>query len=100
MPAAVDVSDHAPHGAARDHAANAGDRESRKQQDFDDLVDHALQKAGSKKALVPSKSKKNMQEVDLSKLTPSKRQLVIEQALEVLLRPILPLMNIATLTGC
>ncbi|DBA79271.1 TPA: hypothetical protein ACH3X2_007820 [Trebouxia sp. C0005] len=79
---AVDVSDRAPHGAARDHAANAGDRESRKQQDFEDLVDHALQKAGSKKALVPSKSKKNMQEVDLSKLTRSKRQLVIEQALE------------------
>ena len=55
----------------------------RKQQDYDDLVDHALQKAGSKKALMPSKSKKKMQEVDLSKLTRSKRQLVIEQALEV-----------------
>ena len=71
-------------GAAQDHAANAGDRATRKQQDFDDLVDSALQKAGSsRKALVPSKSKKKMQEVDLRQLTRSKRQLVIEQALEV-----------------
>ncbi len=84
MRAAVDVNDRAPHGAARDHAANAGDREERKQQDFDDLVDHALQKAGSKKALVPSKSKKKMVELDLNKLTRSKRQLVVERALEVL----------------
>lgn len=84
MPAAVDVSDRAPHGGAREHAAHAGDREERKQQDFDDLVDTALQKVGSKRALVPSKSKKKMQEVDLSKLTKSKRQLVVEQALQVL----------------
>lgn len=82
--AAVEVNDRAPHGAARDHAANAEERESRKQQDFDDLVDHALQKAGSKKALVPSKSKKKMQEVNLNKLTRSKRQLVVEEALQVL----------------
>ena len=81
--AAVDVNDRAPHGPARDHAANAGDREERKQQDFDDLVDTALQKTGSRKALVPSKSKKKMQQVDLSQLTRSKRQLVIEQALQV-----------------
>lgn len=81
--AAVDVNDRAPHGAARDHAAHAGDREERKQQDFDDLVDTAMQKAGSRKALVPSKSKKKMQEVDLRQLTRSKRQLVIEQALQV-----------------
>lgn len=79
--AAVDVNDR---GAARDHAANAGDRASRQQRDFDDLVDSALQKAGSsRKALVPSKSKKKMVEVDLKQLTRSKRQLVIEQALEV-----------------
>ncbi|KAL3150185.1 hypothetical protein ABBQ32_000044 [Trebouxia sp. C0010 RCD-2024] len=78
--AAVDVNDR---GAARDHAANAGDRASRQQRDFDDLVDSALQKAGSsRKALVPSKSKKKMVEVDLKQLTRSKRQLVIEQALE------------------
>ena len=86
--AAVDVNDRAPHGAPRHHAANAGDREERKQQDYDDLVDTALQKAGSRKALVPSKSKKKMQEVDLRHLTRSKRQLVIEQALQVCCRTI------------
>ena len=80
--AAVDVT-AAPHGAARDHATIAGDREERKQQDYDDLVDTALQKTGSKKALVPSKSKKKLQQVDLNKLTRSKRQLVVEQALQV-----------------
>ena len=80
--AAVDVSDRAPHGPARDHAANAGDRHERKQQDFDDLVDHAMERSGSKRALVPSKSKKKMQQIDLNKLTRSKRQLVVEQALE------------------
>ena len=85
----MDVSDRAPHGPARDHAANAGDRHERKQQDFDDLVDHALERSGSKKALVPSKSKKKMQQIDLNKLTRSKRQLVIEQALEA-----------CSLTGC
>lgn len=78
--AAVDVNDR---GAARDHAANAGDRATRKQQDFDDLVDTALQAGSSRKALVPSKSKKKMQEIDLKQLTRSKRELVIEQALEV-----------------
>lgn len=81
--AAVDVNDHTLHGAAPDHAANVGDREERKQQDYDELVDFALEKAGSRKALVPSKSKKKMQQVDLSKFTRSKRQLVIEQALQV-----------------
>ena len=81
--AAADVGDRAPHGAARSEAANAEDRHDRKQQDFGDLVDHAMERSGSKKALVPSKSKKKMQEIDLRKLTRSKRQLVVEQALEV-----------------
>lgn len=82
--AATDGPHRAPHGPARDHAANALDRQSRKDRDFDDLVDSAMQRrASSQKALVPSKSKKNMQEVDLNKLTRSKRNLVIEQVLEV-----------------
>lgn len=82
--AATDGPDRAPHGPARDHAANALDRQSRKDRDFDDLVDSAMhRRASTQKVLVPSKSKKNMQEVDLSKLTRSKRNLVVEQVLEV-----------------
>ena len=82
--AATDPVDRAPQGPARDFAAQAVDREFRKHQDFDDLVNAALQRTGSKTALVPSKSRKKLQEVDLSKLSRSKRELVVEQALEVL----------------
>ena len=50
-------------------------------------------RAASQKALVPSKSKKHMQEIDLTKLTRSKRALVVEQALEV--QPVLAFSNMS-----
>ena len=62
---------------------NAYDGEERKKEDYDNLVNTALRKAGSKKALLPSKSKNQFKEVDLRDLTLSKRKFVVEQALEV-----------------
>ena len=46
------------------------------------LLNTALRKAGSKKALLPTKSKKQFIEIDLRDLTLFKRKFVVEQALE------------------
>ncbi|KAL3134216.1 hypothetical protein ABBQ38_006651 [Trebouxia sp. C0009 RCD-2024] len=54
----------------------------RKGDDYDELVNTALRKAGSKKALLPSRSKNQFKEVDLRDLTLSKRKFVVEEALE------------------
>lgn len=62
---------------------HALDGEERKHDDFTNLVSAALHKAGSKKALLPTKSKKTINEVNLRDLTRSKRQFVVEEALEV-----------------
>ncbi|KAL3153605.1 hypothetical protein ABBQ32_013211 [Trebouxia sp. C0010 RCD-2024] len=62
--------------------ANAYDGEERKKEDYDNLVNSALRKAGSKKALLPTKSKKQFREIDLRDLTLSKRKFVVEQVLE------------------
>lgn len=64
--------------------ANAFDGEERKKEDYDNLVNTALRKAGSKKALLPTRSKKHFKEIDLRDLTLSKRKFVVEQALEVI----------------
>lgn len=64
---------------------HALDGEERKHDDFTNLVSAALHKAGSKKALLPTKSKKTITEVNLRDLTRSKRRFVVEQALEVTL---------------
>jgi len=64
---------------------HAWDGEERKHDDFTNLVSAALHKAGSKKALLPTKSKKTINEVNLRDLTRSKRRFVVEQALEVTL---------------
>ncbi len=64
---------------------HALDGEERKHDDFTNLVSAALHKAGSKKALLPTKSKKTINEVNLRDLTRSKRRFVVEQALEVTL---------------
>ena len=64
---------------------HALDGEERKHDDFTNLVPAALHKAGSKKALLPTKSKKTITEVNLRDLTRSKRRFVVEQALEVTL---------------
>ncbi|DBA99141.1 TPA: hypothetical protein ACH3X3_011764 [Trebouxia sp. C0006] len=61
---------------------HALDGEERKHDDFTNLVSAALHKAGSKKALLPTKSKKTITEVNLRDLTRSKRRFVVEQALE------------------
>ena len=76
--------------------AIACDGEERKKEDYDNLVNTALRKAGSKKALLPTKSKKHFKETDLRNLTLSKRKFVVEQALEVIhcsSRPALPTPN-------
>ncbi|KAL3140482.1 hypothetical protein ABBQ38_004739 [Trebouxia sp. C0009 RCD-2024] len=62
--------------------ANGYDGEERKKEDYDTLVNTALHKAGSKKALLPTKSKKQFREIDLRDLTLSKRKFVVEQVLE------------------
>lgn len=66
---------------------NALDGEERKGDDYDELVNTALRKAGSKKALLPSRSKNQFKEVDLRDLTLSKRKFVVEEALEVISPP-------------
>ncbi len=53
--------------------------------DFTNVVSAALHKAGSKKALLPTKSNKTIDEINLRDLTRSKRRFVVEQALEVTL---------------
>ena len=63
--------------------ANAHDGEERKKEDYDNLVNTALRKAGSKKVLLPTKSKRYFREIDLRDLTLSKRKFVVDQALEV-----------------
>ncbi|KAL0018676.1 hypothetical protein WJX77_002041 [Trebouxia sp. C0004] len=73
--AAVDIQPSARH-------ITTFDGEERKQEDYATLVDTALRKAGSKKALLRTKSKQHFKEVDLRDLTLSKRKFVVEQALE------------------
>ena len=62
---------------------NTFDGEERKKEDYDNLVNTALRKAGSTKALLPTKSKNQFKEIDLRDLTLTKRKFVVEQALEV-----------------
>ena len=63
--------------------SHALDGVARKHEDFNNLVKAALHKAGSNKAILPTKSKKTVREIGMQELTRSKRQFVVEQVLEV-----------------
>ena len=71
------------HGA-RQHKESQEDTEAGKDEDFQQVQAAALQRANSQKVVVPTPSRKNMKEIDVRKLTKSQRNMVLDQALQVL----------------
>ena len=68
---------------ARQHKEDQQDAEGGKDDDFHELQAAALQRANSQTVVVPTPSRKNMKEIDVSKLTKSQKNMVLDQVLQV-----------------
>lgn len=83
--AATDSAVRAPQGQRQQAEANPEDTERREDEELRDLGKAHAGKLGSHKLLVPTKSKQNVQEVDVSELTNEQREDIIDRVLEVLM---------------
>lgn len=69
---------------ARQHKEGQEDTEAGKDEDFQQLQAAAMQRVNSQKVVVPTPSRKNMKEIDVRKLTKSQKNMLLDQALQVL----------------
>jgi len=70
------------------------DAGERKDDDFEQLQAAAMQRVNSKKVVVPTASRKNIQEVDVRKLTRSQKNRIIDAGLQVTVFKTQPLPHI------
>ena len=68
---------------SREHKEEQQDAGERKDDDFEQLQAAAMQRVNSKKVMVPTASRKNIQEVDVRKLTRSQKNRIIDAGLQV-----------------
>ena len=69
---------------ARQHKVGQQDAEAGQDEDFHQLQAAAMQSIDSQKIVVPTPSRKNMKEIDVRKLTKSQKNMMLDQALQVL----------------
>ncbi len=68
---------------SREHKEEQQDAGERKDDDFEQLQAAAMQRVNSKKVVVPTASRKNIQEVDVRKLTRSQKNRILDAGLQV-----------------
>ncbi len=68
---------------SRGHKEEQQDAGERKDDDFEQLQAAAMQRVNSKKVVVPTASRKNIQEVDVRKLTRSQKNRILDAGLQV-----------------
>jgi UDP-N-acetylglucosamine 2-epimerase len=68
---------------SREHKEEQQDAGERKDDDFEQLQAAAMQRVNSKKVVVPTASRKNIQEVDVRKLTSSQKNRILDAGLQV-----------------
>lgn len=68
---------------AREHTEEQQDAGERKDEDYEQLQAAAMQRVNSKKVVVPTASRKHIQEVDVRKLTKEQRNRILDQGLQV-----------------
>lgn len=68
---------------ARQHKEEQQDAQAGKDDDFEQLQAAAMQRVNSQKVVLPTPSRKNIQEVDVSKLTRSQKNRILDQGLQV-----------------
>lgn len=69
--------------ASREHKQEQQDAGSRKDDDFEELQAAAMQKITSQKVVLPTASRKHIQEVDVRKLTRSQKNRILDAGLQV-----------------
>lgn len=69
--------------ASREHKQEQQDAGSRKDDDFEELQAAAMQKVTSQKVVLPTASRKHIQEVDVRKLTRSQKNRILDAGLQV-----------------
>jgi len=79
---------------SREHKEVQQDARERKDDDFEQLQAAAMQRVNSKKVVVPTASRKNIQEVDVRKLTRSQKNRIIDAGLQVTVFKTQPLPHI------
>ncbi|KAL0051690.1 hypothetical protein WJX82_000289 [Trebouxia sp. C0006] len=67
---------------SREHKEEQQDAGERKDDDFEQLQAAAMQRVNSKKVVVPTASRKNIQEVDVRKLTSSQKNRILDAGLQ------------------
>ena len=68
---------------ARQHKQGQQEAEAGKDEDFQELQATAMQRANSQTVVVPTPYRKNMKELNVSKLTRSQKNMVLDQVLQV-----------------
>ncbi len=79
---------------SREHKEVQQDARERKDDDFEQLQAAAMQRVNSKKVVVPTASRKNIQEVDVRKLTRSQKNRILDAGLQVTVFKTQPLPHI------
>ena len=69
----------------RQHKQTQQNAEEGKDADLEELTAAAMQRIDPKKVVVPTASRKNIEEIDVRKLTKSQRNRIIDQGLQVCL---------------
>ena len=79
---------------ARQHKEEQQDAEEGKDSDLAELTSAAMQRVDSRKVVVPTASRKNIEEVDVRKLTKEQRNRILDQGLQVCDTPLLSVVTV------
>ena len=88
---------------SREHKEEQQDASERKDDDFEQLQAAAMQRVNSKKVVVPTASRKNIQEVDVRKLTGSQKNRILDAGLQVKVFEVLnhcPILSVGVSNSC
>ena len=88
---------------SREHKEEQQDAGERKDDDFEQLQAAAMQRVNSKKVVVPTASRKNIQEVDVRKLTGSQKNRILDAGLQVKIFEVLnhcPILSVGVSNSC
>ena len=86
--------------ASREHKQEQQDAGSRKDDDFEELQAAAMQKVTSQKVVLPTASRKHIQEVDVRKLTRSQKNRILDAGLQVTVFSIYCVLRFNTCKRC